>query len=154
MTARRGSRNSDHGRSSLSAQPTTWLVGDVDHADFGDAVRLICEQSRVIPLDDRRICPELIVMAQSRPGTVQSEDVERLRRRAPLAGVVSLAGSWCEGETRTGRPLPSAVRLYWYEFEPWWRQRNGPGRAVLRRTCVLSIRRTQYFAQAAGVVAT
>ena len=66
--------------------------------------------------------PELIVVAQSRPGVVASREIERLRRSAPLAGVVSLLGSWCEGETRTGRPAAGVARLYWYEFPSWWRR--------------------------------
>src|SRR5206468_630467 len=45
-----------------------------------------------------------------------------LRRAAPLAGVVALLGSWCEGETRTGRPLSGVQRLYWYDFPAWWRR--------------------------------
>jgi hypothetical protein len=36
--------------------------------------------------------------------------------------VAALLGSWCEGETRTGRPLPGIHRLYWYEFPAWWRR--------------------------------
>ncbi len=48
--------------------------------------------------------------------------IELLQRRWPLAGIVALLGSWCEGETRTGRPWPGVRRLYWYEFSTWWRQ--------------------------------
>jgi hypothetical protein len=52
--------------------------------------------------------------------------VEQLRRLAPLTRLVVVAGSWCEGEFRTGRPLTGVIRLYWYEFATWWR-------AALRR---------------------
>ena len=71
---------------------------------------------------DARIRPELIIVAQNRPGVVGSHRVERLRRSAPLAGVISLLGSWCEGQARTGRPMHGTLRLYWHEFAPWWRR--------------------------------
>jgi hypothetical protein len=38
-----------------------------------------------------------------------------LLRAAPLARVVVLLGSWCEGETRSGAPLADLHRLYWHE---------------------------------------
>jgi hypothetical protein len=68
---------------------------------------------------------ELIVIAQERPGVISQRQVELLRREMPLAGVVVLAGSWCEGELRTGRPLAGVQRLYWYEFPIWWRRQMG-----------------------------
>jgi hypothetical protein len=66
--------------------------------------------------------PELILMAQARPDEFSSRAIEMLRRHWPLAGIVGLLGSWCEGETRTGRPWPGVERLYWYEFPAWWRR--------------------------------
>ena len=65
--------------------------------------------------------PELILLAQPRPGVDDAGLLEELRRAAPLTRVIVVAGAWCEGELRTGRPLPGVVRLYWYEFAPWWR---------------------------------
>jgi hypothetical protein len=53
---------------------------------------------------------------------VRLADVEHLQRRFPIAGVVALLGTWCEGETRTGRPWPGILRLYWYEFPAWFRR--------------------------------
>jgi hypothetical protein len=94
-----------------------WLFGDVDHGDFAEAVALVRATANVGPGP-----PEVIVLAQSRPGAIRAREVERLRRSAPLAGVVSLLGSWCEGETRTGRPPAGVRRLYWYEFPNWWRR--------------------------------
>lgn len=58
---------------------------------------------------------ELIVLAQSRPGEFSAADCDRLRRCFPLAAVVSLAGSWCEGEMRSGTPLATACRIYWHQ---------------------------------------
>lgn len=98
-------------------KPGVWLVGDTEHGDFADAVALMRATAN---LD--AAMPELLVLAQSRPGTIRAREIERLRRSAPLAGVVSLVGSWCEGETRTGRPATGVRRLYWYEFPSWWRR--------------------------------
>jgi hypothetical protein len=101
----------------LLKRPNVWLVGDADHADFAEAVTLLRATASVGPG-----LPELIVVAQSRPGTMRLREIERLRRSVPLAGMVSLCGSWCEGETRTGRPAAGVRRLYWYEFPSWWRR--------------------------------
>jgi hypothetical protein len=96
------------------------LVGDVNHADFRDVMELL--RAEAIVENSTHVSPELIVIAQSRPGTIALESVLSLRRRAPLAGVIGLLGSWCEGESRTGRPWPGVERLYWYEFPAWWRR--------------------------------
>jgi hypothetical protein len=98
-------------------RPNVWLVGDVEHPDFTDAVALLHDTANVGPQ-----LPEVIVVAQSRPGAFPPQAIERLRRSAPLAGVIALVGSWCEGETRSGRPAAGVSRLYWYEFPSWWRR--------------------------------
>lgn len=100
--------------------PKVWLVGDVKHHDFAEAVALVRATANVGPG-----LPELILLAQSRPGVIRRREIERLERSAPLAGIVSLVGSWCEGETRTGRPAAGVRRLYWYEFPSWWRRQIG-----------------------------
>ncbi len=62
--------------------------------------------------------PEVIVLAEAYPGQFAPAAIDRLRSVAPLARVVALLGSWCEGETRTGRPTPGTVRLYWHQARP------------------------------------
>ncbi len=104
-------------RDSVQHKPGVWLVGDAEHADFAEAMALVRATANVGPG-----LPEVIVLAQSRPGVLRLREIERLQRSAPLAAVVSLAGSWCEGETRTGRPAAGVRRVYWYEFPSWWRQ--------------------------------
>jgi len=59
--------------------------------------------------------PDLIVLAQARPGEFDSATLHRLRRWAPLARVIDILGSWCAGESRSGTPLAGVVRLYWHE---------------------------------------
>lgn len=96
------------------------LVGDVHHPDFRDAIERIRADARLCVAE--QFSPELIVVAQSRPDTICSDQLSVLHRDAPLSGIVALLGSWCEGEMRTGRPWPGAQRLYWYEFPAWWQR--------------------------------
>ena len=56
------------------------------------------------------------MLAQARPGRFSEHDVARLKQCAPLARVLGLLGSWCEGETRTGTAWPAAGRCYWYQW--------------------------------------
>lgn len=106
--------------SDIATRPAVQLIGDVHHPDFREAIELLRNDAELTP--SASTAPELIVLAQSRPGTVGHREVERLQRNSPLAGIVALLGSWCEGETRTGRPWPGVERLYWYEFPSWWRR--------------------------------
>lgn len=64
--------------------------------------------------------PELILIAESLPGSVHQREVDQLRQIAPLARLVVIAGTWCEGELRTGKPLSGVLRFYWYELPAWW----------------------------------
>ncbi|MCI0333916.1 MAG: hypothetical protein L0228_11915 [Planctomycetes bacterium] len=100
-----------------SPPPVVQLLGQIEHPDFRDALDLIRESAKCDALD---ISPELVVVAQSRPDEIGTREIELLQRRWPLAGIVALLGSWCEGETRTGRPWPGVKRFYWYEFPAWW----------------------------------
>lgn len=71
--------------------------------------------------DNDDIPPAVVLVAQVRPGTDAQVHVDRLLKTWPLTRIVIVAGSWCEGELRTGRPLAGVVRLYWYELPAWWR---------------------------------
>jgi hypothetical protein len=104
----------------IATRPAVQLVGDVTHPDFRDAIVLLRDEAQLAA--GANVSPELIVVAQSRPGSIPSNKVAELQRSSPLAGIVALAGSWCEGETRTGKPWPGIERLYWYEFPAWWRR--------------------------------
>lgn len=84
-----------------------WL----DAADLDDAADKIA--SRSVP-------PEVALLAAPRPGYWQAEVALKLQRLAPLMRSVVVAGTWCEGELRTGQPLAGAARLYWYELPAWW----------------------------------
>lgn len=66
-------------------------------------------------------CPDLIVIGQPRPGEFNQTAIEALRSLAPLARIVSIFGSWCEGETRTGKPWLGVSRVAWHEWPHRWR---------------------------------
>jgi hypothetical protein len=110
------------------AEITVVLVGDTDRAEFREAcasLEALGDTTTVPDLDaaaerliDAPLPPDLIVLAQSRPGEFSSPGVDRLRALAPLARMVALLGSWCEGETRSGRPLPGVIRIYWHQWLP------------------------------------
>jgi hypothetical protein len=118
--------------SPVKYRPSVCAIGRFDQPEFHEAAQLLCAAADVHFAPDCKkaqrllpcaiVSPELIVIAQERPGVFLPAEVKLLRRLAPLAGMVSLAGTWCEGEPRTGRPWAGVHRLYWYEFPAWWRR--------------------------------
>jgi hypothetical protein len=123
--------------------PTLVSVGPWDHAEFA-ALRAELDADRQWPIAARLrevtaaiaegasdgaaatipsvpLPSELVLLAQPRPGIDDQAQLEFLRTLAPLTRVIIVAGTWCEGELRTGQPVAGVVRLYWYEFAPWWR---------------------------------
>ncbi len=60
---------------------------------------------------------QLVVVAQSRRSQFGTEDVERLMHHFANVPVVSLCGSWCEGELRSGTPIPGMIRIYWHQWQ-------------------------------------
>jgi hypothetical protein len=104
---------------------STLLIGDFEQPEFRRTAEwlaraaVVRRASRLEPA--LAACqaagdfPDLIVLAQSRPGEFDSAALHRLRRWAPLARVIDILGSWCAGESRSGAPLAGAVRLYWHE---------------------------------------
>ena len=110
-------------------QTTTWIVGDFDHAELAPAVGWLREHSRSVQSSsaEELLCavgpeslpPDAIVLAAARPGRLHAREVELLHRREPLAPLVGLLGSLCEGEVRSGRPWPGVTRINWHQ----WRSR-------------------------------
>jgi hypothetical protein len=100
--------------------PAVRIVGPIDHPDFRDAAELLRATTRSVA--NANGSPELVIAVQSRPNETSQREIDSLPHRWPLAGVVALLGSWCEGDARTGKPWPGVKRLYWYEFPAWWRQ--------------------------------
>jgi CheY-like chemotaxis protein len=110
------------------AELTILVVGNTQRAEFRDAWESLQRAGRLVVaanidaaealLADGSVVPDLIVVVQAYPGEFSAEGLDRLRRRAPLARVLGLLGSWCEGEVRTGAPWPAAIRVYWHQWPP------------------------------------
>ena len=94
------------------------MAGDVEHAEFREIVQLLHTDAELVA--SASSSPEVVVFFHSRPLSVRQHVLHDLRNAAPLAGVIVVAGSWCEGELRTGRVWPGVHRHYWYEFPVWW----------------------------------
>jgi len=102
------------------------LIGDFAHADFSEPLAWLekhCESRQASSVADARRMlrengsPQVILFAQSRPGQYSQKDVEQLHVHSPLSRLVVLLGSWCEGETRTGRPWSGVVRVFWHQWD-------------------------------------
>jgi len=101
------------------------FVGEADWPEFRGAHEWLRGRSRLTTVANltaaaeelgRGCDPELIVLAQSWPGQLSPGGVERLRRLAPLARVSELLGAWCEGQARSGSPLPGTIRQSWHQW--------------------------------------
>lgn len=103
------------------------LVGDYCHRDFAEAVCWLSDHCYVtrwssVPealswIRDTR-SPDVMVFAQSHPGQLSERDIELFHAASPLSRLVALLGSWCEGETRSGRPWPGLHRVFWHQWAP------------------------------------
>ena len=102
------------------------LVGNTDRSEFRAARKRLDALGRVTAVPDAEsaaaalaaaeMVPAVIVVAQAFPGQFPQQAIDRQRRLAPLARVLGLLGSWCEGEVRTGQPWPAAMRIYWHQW--------------------------------------
>jgi len=112
--------------------PTLLLIGDFEQPEFCAAAAAMHAACRVVrassiasaenQLEGDEQPPDMVVLAQSRPGEHAFGDVQRLRHRMPLSPIIVLLGAWSEGETRTGEPLPDVVRVYWHQWLPKFEQ--------------------------------
>jgi hypothetical protein len=101
-------------------------VGDRQYREFAEAVAVLDRSFEVAGVDDlaaacRYVGKEpvdLVVAATRWPGEQSPADFEALREAAPFTPIVTLLGPWCEGEVRTGKPWPGAIRLYAHQFIP------------------------------------
>jgi hypothetical protein len=114
--------NAINNNARLPLLPLVALIGAVDHPDFRDAIALLRATARCELAINTNAAPEVVILGQTRPGQVGQPQIEGLQKRWPLAAIVTIVGSWCEGELRTGRPVQGDTRLYWYEFPAWWQR--------------------------------
>ena len=124
------------------SQLTILVLGPTDRSEFRGPVSELRSLGRVTITKDvssavdlvagGHVIPDVVVVAQAFPGQFSADMIDRLRRAAPLARVVGLLGSWCEGEARTGWPWPATIRVYWHQWRPQCEQeltRIAAGRA-------------------------
>jgi hypothetical protein len=103
-------------------------VGRTNRSEFSDVLPSLAPWGTVLTaptpraartqLTHESLTPDVIVVAQSYPGEFTDEQIDDLRRDAPLARVVAVLGTWCEGEMRSGTPWSGAVRVYWHQWKP------------------------------------
>lgn len=107
------------------------LVGDDPDGEFAAAVNWLHAHTALTAVTGVEAAaahleqgppPDMVLLAQARPGQFTRGQVERLHRASPVSRLVALLGTWCEGETRSGRPWPGVVRIYWHQ----WRVRLAP----------------------------
>lgn len=106
------------------------MVGDSRAREFCGSLEFLRASAEVTSAKDLaeavslttrgEFAPDLIVLAQGFPRQFRAGLVEQLRGSLPTAHFVALLGSWCEGEERTGEPLPGVQRIYWHRFAGWW----------------------------------
>ncbi|HAA72875.1 MAG TPA: hypothetical protein DCE55_27295 [Planctomycetaceae bacterium] len=103
------------------------LVGNSEHPEFAVALcwlrahlELTVSASLDLALQHLRAKenPQLILLVQSRRNEISQHQIEQLHRMAPLARLVGLLGSWCEGEVRSGEPWKGVQRIYWHQWTP------------------------------------
>jgi len=107
-----------------TSRPTVVWIGDPRHREFRSAVGWLQRHTalQMVPSAGayvRRLpdaAGRTVIIAQSRPGQVTHDEVRQIARKSPLAHLVALLGSWCEGETRTGKPWPGVTRVYWHQW--------------------------------------
>lgn len=133
-----------HGGGGVDAAPLVRaaLLGDFTSAEFADVRQQLKADAEALAFATVASLLEhvsgeadidLVLVAQSRPGQWDGPWIDQLRRQAPLVRTLAVLGSWCEGETRTGTPLPADCRVFWHAFAAWWarqRQALATGRAA------------------------
>ncbi len=87
---------------------TAWVPGARRVADLSRALNVLG--------DAVAYAPSLIVLCERRPGVWSEAAVATLRAAAPLARLLRLSGSWCEGQSRSGRPPSGCPAIYWHRW--------------------------------------
>ena len=97
------------------------FTGDYWHSDFQPIVSGFEVPITLVPIEKAEsVCDtsyDLIVVAQARRGQYSVEQIEKLQALYSGIPMISLLGSWCEGESRSGTPWPGVTRVYWHQWE-------------------------------------
>jgi len=99
------------------------ITGDYWHEDFRDVLSQLRVPATLVSLKSIREGNtknenyEVVLLAQARPDQFSQQDNELLQKTFPHTPVVSLVGSWCEGELRSGNPAGGGVRIFWHQWQ-------------------------------------
>jgi CheY-like chemotaxis protein len=66
-------------------------------------------------LAEGEIFADMAIIASAYPGQFSLDEIDRLREMTPVSRFFALAGTWCEGEMRSGQPWPAVIRQYWHQ---------------------------------------
>jgi hypothetical protein len=128
------------------------LIGDTSRPEFHEACsaleELVCVtrfsdvEGALTALAEGGVTADGIVLVQAYPDQFPTAAIDRLRNQAPLARLVVIQGSWCEGEPRSGHPLPGVMRVYWHqaavrirrEFSGWFENQGSLWRLPITAT--------------------
>jgi len=101
------------------------LIGDSSRPEFREARAALEELAQVTrfadiepaitALEEGLLTADCIILAQAYPDQFSAVAIDHLRRLAPLGRWIAILGSWCEGESRSGHPLPGVIRIYWHQ---------------------------------------
>ena len=105
------------------------FIGDSSYGEFSAALNWLQRQGDVVLqdtvdaglawLESSNHQPSVIVLGVARRGEHESKGLAQVTRLVPLARAIALVGSWCEGETRSGKPPKGWRRIYWHQFGRW-----------------------------------
>lgn len=108
------------------SRPRVIYVGDREWPEFAEPLHWLAARANVLFARDvesavamlklQQNPADLLIVAQLRPGEYTHSSFDSLRRAAPLAPIVCLLASYCQGEMRTGKPWPGAPRVYAPQF--------------------------------------
>ena len=60
--------------------------------------------------------PDFVLVMKGFGGEFAEETVREIKRELPITPILTILGSWCEGEARTGVPLNGVHNVMWYDF--------------------------------------
>ena len=99
------------------------VTGQYWHSDYSGLISsnnattvTLLPVEKIIRLDGEEEY-DLIVIAQARRDFIAKESVDHLQTVYPNTPTVTLLGSWCEGEVRSGEPWAGIPRVYWHQWE-------------------------------------
>ncbi|RMG01669.1 MAG: hypothetical protein D6741_04890, partial [Planctomycetota bacterium] len=97
-----------------------WLASEIDESDAALPPRLIVilkrHRTEMPAAVFRDGDPDLVVWLQSCPGEFTADFQREIRAMFPLSPWVAVLGSLCEGEERSGTPMPGAARVWWHQW--------------------------------------